>query len=78
MNLPGNKEFNPALPWAMKWNSVIGNIAGDIVTFVDDLRVSGFDEETAWKIARQFISRLQYLGFQDSLQLAQGYQHGLG
>ena len=66
LNLPGAKDFNPALPWVMKWNALIENIAGDIVAFVDDLRISGVSEEVAWAIARLLMSRLQYLGLQDA------------
>jgi hypothetical protein len=66
LNLPGDPAFNPTLPRVMKWDLMINNIAGDIKTFVDDLRASGIDEETAWKIARQVASRLQYLGIQDA------------
>ena len=50
----------------MKWDSLIANIAGDIVAFVDDLRASGHSIERTWAIARQIVSRLQYLGLQDA------------
>ena len=66
LNLPGSRHFNPALPWIVKWNDQIENIAADIVAFVDDLRVSSVDEETAWAVGRQLGSRLQYLGIQDT------------
>jgi hypothetical protein len=66
LNLPGDKSFDPTLPRVMKWDLDIDNIAGDLLTFVDDLRASGCDEETAWRIARQVASRLQYLGIQDA------------
>ena len=60
LNLPGSTTFNPALPWVMQWNDLINNIAAAVIAFVDDLRVSGIDEETAWKDGRQLASRLQY------------------
>ena len=66
LNLPGASAFNPTLPRVMKWDLSIDNIAGDITTFVDDLRASGIEEETTWRIARQVASRLQYLGIQDA------------
>jgi hypothetical protein len=66
LNLPGDKSFDPTLPRVMKWDHEIDNIAGDVLTFVDDSRASGLDEEVAWKIARQVASRLQYLGIQDA------------
>ena len=36
-NLPGSPTFNPSLPWVMKWDSLIGNIAAEIIAYVDDL-----------------------------------------
>ena len=66
LNLPGSTTFNPGLPWAMQWNDLIKNIAAAVVAFVDDLRISGIDEETAWRAGRQLASRLQYLGLQDA------------
>jgi hypothetical protein len=41
-------------------------VAGDLVAFVDDLRIPGHSEEHAWSIARQVAARLQYLGIQDA------------
>jgi hypothetical protein len=66
LNLPGDTKFDPTMPFVMKWNDSISNIAGDVVAFVDDLRASGKDEESSWGVARQFASRLQYLGIQDA------------
>lgn len=50
----------------MKWDSKFDQVAGDLVAFVDDLRISGYSEEHAWAIARQVASRLDYLGIQDA------------
>ena len=66
LNLPGNPAFDPTLPRVMKWDLLIDNIAGNVLTFVDDSRASGANKEVAWKIARQVASRLQYLGIQDA------------
>ena len=66
LNLPSSQTFNPSLPWVMKWDSHLNRIAGDIIAFVDDLRASAFDEEAVWNIARQYLSKLQYLGLQDA------------
>jgi hypothetical protein len=66
INCPGNATHDPTLPRVMKWNKLINNIAGDIVTFVDDLRLSGATEEQAWAIGRRVASTLQYLGVQDA------------
>jgi hypothetical protein len=66
LNLPGDKAFDPTLPRVMKWDRDIDNIAGDVLTFVDDLRASGLDQEVTWKISSQITSRLQHLGIQDA------------
>lgn len=64
LNLPGSHSFNPTLPWIMKWDSHVERIVGDIVSFIDDLRISGFDEEAVWSISIQVLARLQYFGIQ--------------
>ena len=66
LNLPGMPEFDPSKPNVMKWNDMVDRLAGDVITFVDDLRASGYDRENAWRVARQITSRLQYLGIQDA------------
>ena len=66
LNLPGDPDYDPSMPRVFKWNSKINNIAGDIIAFVDDLRATGMDEETAWRVARWVASRLQKLGIQDA------------
>jgi hypothetical protein len=66
LNLPRDPKFDPSQPTVMKWNEMVERIAGDIVGFVDDLRLSGFSIENAWAVARFILSRLQYLGIQDA------------
>lgn len=66
LNIIGTKDFNPTLPNVFKWNTFKNRPAGDLRSYVDDLRVLGFDLEEAWMIARVVASRLQYLGIQDA------------
>ena len=66
LNLPGSKSYNPSKPRVMKWDSCLQCIAGDIISFVDDLRATGPTMEHAWQVARLAGSRLQYLGCQDA------------
>jgi hypothetical protein len=66
MNLPGSREFDPSLPRVAKWNDLWDGIAGDVLAFVDDLRASGPDEDTAWQIARLIAAGLRRLGIQDA------------
>jgi hypothetical protein len=66
LNLPGADDFDPTLSMIMKWNKEVDQIAAEVITFVDDLRASGYDSESTWQAARQIASRLQYLGIQDA------------
>jgi hypothetical protein len=66
MNLPGDPEYNPTKLRVMKWDASVEKIAGDILGFVDDLRASGYSIECTWRVARQVVSHLQYLGIQDA------------
>ena len=50
----------------MKWVSDPGVVAGDAVTFVDDVRLTGFSKENCHEVHRQFASRFQWLGMQDA------------
>lgn len=66
-NLPGDPLFDPSLPFVMKWNDLTNKIAGDMQSFVDDLRTFGHSVENIWQVSRQIIAaRVQYLGIQDS------------
>ena len=52
INLPGMAEYDPAFPKIMKWRDDAlspgaGEVAGDVVTFVDDVRITGHSKETA-------------------------------
>lgn len=62
LNLPGSPEYHPLLPTVMKWNELAKRIAGNIVAFVDDLRLTGFSIENAWAVAGHILSQLQCLG----------------
>jgi hypothetical protein len=66
LNLPGNPTYDPTQPWVIKWDTTIANITGNIVVFVNELRVLGHSVEQTWSIAMQAVSRLQYLGLQDA------------
>ena len=66
LNLPGNENFNPSLPYVMKWNDIVNRQAGNVIAYVDDLRIIGWSINHAWRIAHRVASRLQYLGIQDA------------
>ncbi len=75
MNLPGQENYDPLLPKVMKWNDtasdnntgiVTGAVAGDVITFVDDVCIIGHSKENCHGVHRQFTSRMQFLGMQDA------------
>lgn len=66
LNLPGMDSYDPQLPKVMKWNSEARAIAGDVITFVDDIRITGFSKENCRNVYHQFASRIQFLGMQDA------------
>jgi hypothetical protein len=65
-NLPGEPNYNPSKPRVFKWDSQGNFIAADLVVFVDDLRGTGPTVEHTWRVARQVVSRIQYLGQQEA------------
>ena len=66
LNCPGSPDFDPTSARVMKWRSDVERVANDIITFVDDVRASGWSAEEAWQVSRQLAARLQYLGIQDA------------
>ena len=70
LNLPCTESYDPGSPKVMKWNDSAfkdrGAVAGDVVTFVDDGRLTGFSKENCHAVHRRFASRVQYLGMQDA------------
>lgn len=66
LNLPGGEGYDPTSPKIYKWNSKRRCISGDVVAFVDDVRITASSKEMCHEVHRQFTSRMQYLGFQDA------------
>jgi hypothetical protein len=66
LNLPGMSHFDPGMPKVMKWRTKLGVVAGDVLTFVDDVRITGYSKENCHNVHRQFASRVQFLGMQDA------------
>ncbi len=66
LNLPGSLSYLSTLPYVMKWNGQVQRIAGDVVTYIDNLRATGYSLENSWQVAGQIASRFQYLGIQDA------------
>jgi len=66
LNLIGQDDYIPSYPNVMKWNDLEDRQAGNIIAYVDDLRVIGWDLNHAWNIAHLVASRIQFLGIQDA------------
>lgn len=66
LNLPGTADYDPKWPKVMKWVDDPGDTAGDVVTFIDDVRMTGHSKENCHQVHRQFSSRVQWLGMQDA------------
>ena len=66
LNLPCSSEFDPTMPWIYKWNSEAQRMSGDLVSFVDDLRVTGYSIEHCWQCARYASSIIQWRGIQEA------------
>jgi len=67
LNLPGSPSYDPRLPWVSKVRTDMerkDSLAALLVSYVDDLRVTGVSEEQCWMIMHHISSRLGYLGLQ--------------
>jgi hypothetical protein len=65
LNLPGDEKYNPAKPRVYKVRKE-GGMAGDLFTYIDDLRPTCPSEEECWGASHQVGSRLTWLGIQDA------------
>jgi hypothetical protein len=65
MNLPGDAEYDPTLPWVFKARKD-GSMAADVHVYVDDIRCSGQTELECWRASQRVSSVLASLGLQDA------------
>ena len=63
LNLPGMDDYDPRRPWVYK-QRFDGRIAGDLIVYIDDLRISCPDLLLLWEAVQQVASRLNFLGMQ--------------
>ena len=68
VNLPGNEEYTPTLPWVSKvvGQSTCERIAGDFFMYIDDIRTCDQSEQQCWDVARKVASICGHLGIQDA------------
>ena len=50
LNLPGMDQYDPKMPKVMKWRTRLGVVAGDVLTFVDDVRITGYSKENCHEV----------------------------
>jgi hypothetical protein len=67
LNLLGDTSYNPTLPFVSKVVTSTGRIAGDLGTYVDDLRPIGSTKHHCQAVAHRISTILCYLGLQDAL-----------
>jgi hypothetical protein len=68
MNLPGEEDYTPSLPWVSKVvrEGDCEKIAGDFFTYIDDIRTCGQSDEHCWAVSRKVAVMCSYLGIQDA------------
>ena len=66
MNLPGQDDYNPALPWVFKYDSINQKVAAFFKTYVDDIRTGDSTEAACVRSTHVVASRVNYLGQQDA------------
>ncbi len=48
LNLPGQQDSLPSLPWVNKWRSHHNCMANDFFTYVDDVQTTGANAKECW------------------------------
>ncbi len=69
LNLPGTPKYDPSITWISKRRNN-GQIACNVVTFVDNKQVVGLTEELTWQASHALTSKQSYLGIQDAARKA--------
>jgi hypothetical protein len=68
LNLPGDVLYSPNLPRVSKIDSRGARMAGDMSTYVDDVRNTGALALQCWKTSHRISTIFCYLGIQDALR----------
>ena len=58
-NLPTSDDYDMSMPWIYKVNKE-GKIAGDLFSYIDDVRPTGLDEDICWAVARIVGSMMMF------------------
>jgi hypothetical protein len=65
LNLPGDRSYDPRLPWIYKCRKD-GLIVADLRTYIDDNRVTANDADEAWRASSRIAKYCAWLGMQDA------------
>jgi hypothetical protein len=74
MNLPGDPEYDPTLPWVFKAKED-GSIAPDVHVYVYDIRCSGRTQSECLRASQRVSSVLASLGLQDAARKRRVEEH---
>jgi hypothetical protein len=65
LNLPCSADYDASKPWIMKMRKD-GDIASEVVQYVDDVRIIAATRELAWQCSSKMAKGLCFLGLQDA------------
>ena len=71
MNLPGNANYDPKMPWVYHWDEVNKRMAAHFVCYIDGIQGMGNSEHVCHSAARRVASWINYIGQQDALHKQQ-------
>ena len=71
LNLPGDPDYDPSLPWVMKVRED-GHLACEVYVYVDDGKFTGWSKLECWRAAQWFSKVLTVLGIQDAFRKRTG------
>lgn len=66
-NLPGDKNYRAGDPWIQRLRSN-GDMSGELVAYVDDLRIVGASLDHCWECLKRVSCYTTFLGMQDAVR----------
>ena len=66
LNLPGIKEYDPAMPKGYKWRSSTSHLSPNFEIYINNCWICAYTLRECIKAARRIASRCNYLGIQDA------------
>ena len=66
LNLPGDQNYNPALPWVYRWDESRKKMPGYFGSYIDDIRTIDASDQGCRAVSRRVAAWVNYLGQQDA------------